>query len=138
MYRGEVVKKIFVLFISIFVVGLFAEDRIWNISYKDALEQSKGSSKKVMILFTQDGCSQCTVLKETVLKDSSIQKSINKFFIPVEIDIRNEKIPKGFKVFGTPMVFFVKSDKQILKTRVIGATTPDGFRRYLGKAVMER
>ena len=62
-----------------------------NVSYdlSASLDDAKLENKTVMLIFDQDSCIYCEMLKDDALSDSEVQKEINDKCIPVIIDINN-------------------------------------------------
>ena len=81
-----------------------------NVSYdlSESLNDAKLENKTVMLVFDQDSCIYCEMLKEGTLSDSDVQKEINEKFIPVIIDINKDyDTADKYDVFGTPLIVFV-------------------------------
>ena len=102
-----------------------------NVSYdlSQALDDAKADNKTVMVVFDQDSCSYCDMLKEDTLSDSKVQDIINRNCIPVILDVnRDYEIASQFEVFGTPEIIFLNGDGEELH-RIDGYVTPDEFLR---------
>ncbi len=100
-----------------------------NVSYdlEQSLKDAKLENKTVMVVFDQDSCGYCDMLKQDTLSDSDVQKIINENCIPVIIDINKDyEIASQFDVFGTPLIIFLDGDGKELH-RIEGYVTPDEF-----------
>ncbi|MBR5503749.1 MAG: thioredoxin family protein [Methanobrevibacter sp.] len=81
-----------------------------NVSYdlSESLNDAKLENKTVMLVFDQDSCIYCEMLKDGTLSDSDVQKEINEKFIPVIIDVNKDyDTADKYDVFGTPLIVFV-------------------------------
>lgn len=94
---------------------------------QEALGKARAQKKFVLIAFHIQGCPYCKKMKETVYRDAEMQKRIEKYFIPVEIDLEHseEFLYKGrmmstqslaeiFKVEGTPTLTFLNEDGDLI------------------------
>ena len=76
-----------------------------------ALKDAKDLNKTVAIVFDQDSCVYCEMLKDDVLSNPQVQKVLNEKCIVVIVDVnKNPDVASKYKVFGTPVTVFVKSD----------------------------
>lgn len=76
-----------------------------------ALKDAKDLNKTVAIVFDQDSCVYCEMLKDDVLSNPQVQKVLNEKCIVVIVDVnKNPDVASKYKVFGTPGTVFVKSD----------------------------
>ena len=76
-----------------------------------AFEASHTQNRTLAIVFDQDSCIYCDMLKEDVLSDSEVQKELNEKFIVLLVDINeNPDIAIEYEIFGTPSVQFLNSD----------------------------
>ena len=84
-----------------------------NVSHNlsESLDDAKLENKTVMLIFDQDSCIYCEMLKDDTLSDSDVQKEINDKFIPVIIDINKDyETADKYDVFGTPIVIFLEDN----------------------------
>lgn len=84
-------------------------------NFKQALNDAKTQNKKVLLIFDQDDCYYCDLLKEDTLSDLEVQKILNKNYIVVDIDVKKEgKLAAEYKIYGTPyLIFLDKNNKEI-------------------------
>ena len=76
-----------------------------------AFNVSHSQNKNLAIIFDQDSCVYCDMLKDDVLSDKDIQKELNENFIVLLVDInKNPDIAQKYNVFGTPTIQFLDSN----------------------------
>ncbi|MFT7003807.1 MAG: thioredoxin-related protein [Sulfurimonas sp.] len=103
-------KLILILLLSSY--SLFAVEFY---SYKDALEIQKKSKKIIMIEIVRTGCHYCEDMHRNVFENQEMSKWLDDRFIPVKINLDNEKLPLGLEVNFTPTFYFINEEKDILK-----------------------
>ena len=78
-----------------------------------AFDISQNENKTLAIIFDQDSCVYCEMLKDDVLSNQDVQKQLNENFVVVLVDInKNPEIAAKYDVYGTPTVQFVDSNGQ--------------------------
>ncbi len=76
-----------------------------------AFNASQSENKTLAIIFDQDSCVYCDMLKDNVLSNSDVQKELNENFIVLLVDInKNPDIAQKYDVFGTPTIQFLDSN----------------------------
>ena len=76
-----------------------------------AFSEAQSQNKSIALIFDQDSCVYCEMLKDDVLSNPDIQKELNEKYIVVLVDInRNPDIAVNYDVFGTPTVQFLDSN----------------------------
>lgn len=92
-----------------------------------ALKDAGTQNKTVMLLFDQDSCYYCDLLKQDVLSKSNVQKELNDKFIVVDVDVNKQpQLAAQYKVVGTPMIVFLDSNSKELQ-RIEGYVSADEF-----------
>lgn len=92
-----------------------------------ALNNSEIENKTVLLLFDQENCYYCDLLKSDVLSDSNVQKELNENFIIVSVDINHDPQLAGeYQVLGTPTIIFLDSSNNELG-RIDGYVPADEF-----------
>lgn len=96
-----------------------------------AISEAQTQNKKVALIFDQNSCVYCEILKDNVLTNSDVQKDLNENYIVVLVDInKNPNIAAKYDVFGTPTVQFLNSTgKEIGK--IEGYVESDQFLKTL-------
>lgn len=75
-----------------------------------AFNASQSQNKNLAIIFDQDSCVYCDMLKEDVLSNADVQKQLNENYVVLLVDINeNPDFAAKYNVVGTPMVKFVDS-----------------------------
>ncbi|MEK6977324.1 MAG: thioredoxin fold domain-containing protein, partial [Candidatus Hydrothermarchaeota archaeon] len=88
-------------------------------SFEKGVEEAKKHNKTMFIYFRSDYCSWCRKFAEEVLTNASVVDRLKESFIPVAVDVDNEKdLLHQFDVFGTPTIVFVDSNGKELKKLV--------------------
>lgn len=92
-----------------------------------AFNLSHSQNKTLAIIFDQDSCYYCDLLKKDVLSDKNVQKELNDKCIVLIVDInKNPKVAAKYNVFGTPVVLFVDSNGKTLQ-KIEGYVGSDVF-----------
>lgn len=92
-----------------------------------ALSDAGAQNKTVMLLFDQDSCYYCDLLKSDVLSNPDVQKELNNGFIVVAVDVnKDSKLASDYKVVGTPMTVFLDSNSHEVN-RIEGYVSADEF-----------
>ena len=75
-----------------------------------AFNESQVQNKTVAIIYDQESCVYCDILKDDVLSNATIQKEMNDKYITLLVDInKNPEFAASHKVLGTPTVEFIDS-----------------------------
>lgn len=92
-----------------------------------AMSDAGSQNKTMMLLFDQDSCYYCDLLKSDVLENKDVQKVLNDKFIVVDIDInKDSQLAADYKVLGTPIVAFLDSNNTEMN-RIEGYVSADEF-----------
>lgn len=71
----------------------------------------QSENKTLAIIFDQESCVYCDMLKDNVLSDKNIQKELNENFIVLLVDInKNPDVAQKYDVYGTPTIQFLDSN----------------------------
>ena len=96
-----------------------------------AFDISQNENKTLAIIFDQDNCVYCEMLKDDVLSNPDVQKQLNENFVVVLVDIhKNPEISAKYDVYGTPTVQFVDSNGQEIN-KIEGFVDSNEFLRTL-------
>ena len=106
-------------------------------SPKENSEKELKIPKKISMLFvTQPSCPSCDKLEET-MELSTPKALISKYFNLKKIYL-GEKLPDGLiKPNGTPTVYFLGSNNEILVEPMVGEKEEQGLLEYLEDALLE-
>lgn len=76
-----------------------------------AFEASNIENKTLAIIFDQDSCVYCDMLKENVLTNPDVQKQLNENYVVLLVDINeNPDIADKYDIYGTPSIQFISPD----------------------------
>ena len=117
--KGYFMKKIVVMiFFSMMFLSCESNislDEKQKVSkYQKALSLAKESRKIVMLKLTSEDCHFCKKMDKEVMLDREVLSFLNKSFIPVEINVKTEKLPLGLKHKVTPTFFFIDKDEKVV------------------------
>jgi thiol:disulfide interchange protein DsbD len=63
------------------------------------------------LIFDQDSCYYCDLLKQDTLSDLEVQEILNNDYIVADVDINREaSLAAEYQVFGTPTMVFLECD----------------------------
>jgi len=71
-------------------------------------------------------------MKQAVLPQKEVANYLDKHFIPVMLEINDDRLPKGFSYYATPTFFVVSPDGKSVE-RVVGGANASQFLDYLKK-----
>jgi len=108
---------------------LFAEGVQWR-SWGAGLKEAKETDRIIMIDAVRTGCHYCDDMEEAVFKDEAMAAYIEKRFVPVKVNLSEERMPLDLEVSMTPSFFFVTEGGTLLKT-VPGSWNREDFRSFL-------
>jgi len=88
-------------------------------SLESGLEKAKSTERTVFLYLHSKSCGWCKKFEEEVLTDSVVISVVEDSFIPVAIEINEQKdLAEKFKVYGTPtMVFLEPGGDEIYRIR---------------------
>ena len=95
--------------------------------YAQALDDAKINNKTVLLIFDQDSCYYCDLLKQDTLSDLEVQEILNNDYIVANVDINREaSLAAEYQVFGTPTMVFLDGDANQIY-RIEGYVPADEF-----------
>lgn len=95
------------------------------------LDDAKINNNSIMLIFGQDSCYYCDLLKEEVLSDEEVQKELNGNFNVVFVDVNEHyDIAAEFEVMGTPTCVIIDTNGHELG-RIDGYVSSDEFLDYV-------
>jgi uncharacterized protein YyaL (SSP411 family) len=109
--------------------SLFGEGVAWR-TWDAGMKEAKASHKIIMIDAVRTGCHYCDDMEEAVFRDAVMAAYIESRFVPVKVNLSNEKMPLDLDVSMTPTFFFVTEEGTLLK-RVPGSWNRKDFRSFL-------
>lgn len=129
-------RKIF-LFIVLLSVNLFAEPD-WTDSISEAKLSAEKENKYIMVMLSKDGCDACWYMENIVFDDDKVKALLDTNFIPVYLDIDQDKIPAEFKYVGTPTFYFLDASGKKLGFRISGAKNVKDFTNIVNKILKKQ
>lgn len=130
-------KKIIILLavLAILSVGLsanFAANTLNNTTdLNAAISDANSQNKSVVIIFDQDNCVYCDMLKENVLSDAKVIDVLNNRSIVVFVNInQHPELATKYKAYGTPITVILDSNQQEIE-RIEGYVEADEFLKTL-------
>lgn len=120
-------KKIALIFA--FLLFVYGDELRWH-SFDGALKLAKKSNKIVMIEAMSKNCHYCIEMENKVFTDKEVIKKINRYFVPVKIDIYKDNLPVDIEVYLTPTFIFVDKNKKVIK-KIPGAWHKEDFLNIL-------
>ncbi len=107
-----------VLLAVVWMIGsgtLLGQEIQWRKSLDDALLESEGTGKPVLLHFSADWCRPCQELKKYVLSDTKVIRTVNSKVIPVQIDMDlRADLVKQYAVTNIPTDVFVDHKARVL------------------------
>ena len=87
--------------------------RQWTFDYTEALERAKKEHKPVFLQFHRDKCSGCHKTYETVYPDPVVAKEVSEWFIPLQLDIiEDREIRRKYAAVWTPSFYVLDHNGQ--------------------------
>lgn len=130
-------KKIIILLavLAILSVGLsanFAANTLNNMTdLNAAISDANSQNKSVVMIFDQDNCVYCDMLKENVLSDAKVIDVLNNRSIVVFVNInQHPELATKYKAYGTPITVILDSNQQEIG-RIEGYVEADEFLKTL-------
>ncbi len=120
-----------ILVFLLLALHLYGAQVFWNDTYKDALEDAKDSHKPILVFMSQEGCSSCKYMENTVLVDKKVSDYIDKHYVAAHLDIHSNDAPMELQIPVTPVFYFLNSDESELKEAMIGAKKASVFLKYI-------
>jgi thioredoxin-related protein len=81
----------------------YASDKLNILSYETALQKAQEAHRPLFVFFTSPWCYQCTEMERKVFSNKDIISLLNERFLPVEVDISQEKgLKEHFLINYTP------------------------------------
>ena len=96
-------------------------------SYEDALKLQKTNGKTIMVDVMRSDCHYCAKMEEETLNDAEMSAWLESRFIPVEINLDFDELPRGLNVFVTPTFFFLDTSHKVTK-KLAGYWSKEDFK----------
>jgi len=109
---------------------------LWGVefhTYKEGLKIQKQTGKIMMIDIMRTGCHYCEKMEKNVFQDKELSALIEKKFVPVKINLADEKLSGGMHIDFTPTFYFIDKKGKIIK-RLPGSWTIEDF-KFIAKKI---
>lgn len=93
---------------------LLFSDIKWAEDIDEAYEIAAKENKVVMVMLSRRGCPGCDYMKDIVFPKSDVSIELEKHFVSVHVDVREDFIPEGLSFFATPTFYFLNKDEKVL------------------------
>lgn len=130
-------KKIFfvALILAILAIGVsanFAADSLNNVTdLNKAIDDAKSQNKNIMLIFSQDDCYYCDLLKKDTLSNGDVISKLNEGYVTVIVDVNQQpQLAAKYKVFGTPVIVFMDQNQKDIG-RIEGYVDANEFLDYI-------
>ncbi len=116
---------------------LWGTELPWRSDYARALAEAKKAGKNLMIFIEAKHCPYCEKMKQEVLSDPDVVRSVQEGFVPVRLLIDDPIVKREFpKTSVTPTIYFITPKKELLMD-VVGYLNQEFFYWRLGAAEEE-
>jgi thioredoxin-related protein len=126
------------LYLTLFLGTLFANELYHADSYSDALKEAQSKNRAVVLFTHSPFCPYCKKMEQDTLSNPKVIKLLNDKFIFVSIDlsldIETDDVPRKFIPRGTPTTYVIDPDSQELLYSLRGYKTPKSFLNRLNRA----
>ncbi|MRI58142.1 MAG: thioredoxin family protein [Epsilonproteobacteria bacterium] len=119
----------FLLWIVV-VTALFAAGFDWVRDYDQALKLAKEKNRPIMVMISQKDCPTCEYMEDVAFEDDDLIDFVEHNFIPLKLDLKEAK-KLGFKAYGTPTFYFLRSDGSKITRALVGGATAKVFLQKL-------
>jgi len=120
-----VILLLFFCLVAVMPASVSAKSVNWR-KYDEGVAMGKAEGKKLFINFYATWCRFCTVMDNTTFKDSETIDYLNKYFIPIKVNVdRNRKPGALYRVSGLPTSLFVTEDGKTEIKRFSGYIPPE-------------
>ena len=118
-------KTIYILIFSFTFLFSGNIDFAENLSL--AKEKAIKSNKPLMIMYSTATCPECNYMKKKVFKNDEVSSYVNKNFIPVVMDINEDKKQLPYPFIGIPTFFFSDATNMKLINKSLGGMREEKF-----------
>ena len=126
-------QKAFFLLMLI-VSSLYANPE-WTDSIEEAMIRAQKENKQIMVMLSKDACDACWYMENIVFDDDKVKTLLYTKFIPVYLDVHQDKIPVNFKYVGTPTFYFLDAKGKKLGFRISGVKNIKDFTKIMNKVL---
>ena len=96
------------------------------VDLKEVFKQAKKEKKLVLIKATSEYCHFCKIMEREVFSNKDVKEILKKDYVVKEVDVFKKDLPPYLKYRVTPTLFFIDSDKKVLK-KISGSLKKSDF-----------
>lgn len=97
----------------------FAASIDWQSYSSDVFSKAKSEHRLVLIFGMATWCPWCSRMTSEVFTDSRVVDLVNKYYIPVMVDIDNEPdTAKQYNMYGVPASIIINGDYKIIEKKM--------------------
>lgn len=110
-----------------------------DLSYSQAISLAKKANQNIFVYFNADWCLPCQLVKDGILSDGRVKKTLKENFVHVEVDIDNKKQIEWTESYGSTCLphFLVLNDQGNILKEIAGAIPIDLFYNILLQYTIE-
>jgi thioredoxin-related protein len=103
----------------------------WSGDLKAAWEVASEQQRPLLVFVTMDGCPHCQKMKQTTLRDKSVQRDLKSRFVTVALNLKDEPDFIGILRIRTfPAMVVIQPNGDVLES-ISGYQTPKQLREKL-------
>ncbi len=103
----------------------------WSGDLKAAWEVASEQQRPLLVFVTMDGCPHCQKMKQTTLRDKSVQRDLKSRFVTVALNLKDEPDFIGvLRIRTFPAMVVVQPNGDVLES-ISGYQTPRQLREKL-------
>ena len=122
--------------IMLYLASLINLEAVQWMSLDEGLDKAKKSHKLIMIDVVRDRCHFCSDMDNNVFKDKKMSTWVESCFIPVKLNLSEDKLPNGLKATVTPTFLFVNKKLELVK-KIQGSWNIQDFKQLSQKLCKE-
>lgn len=103
--------------------------------YAKAVQSAQESKKPLFVMVSSPKCPECNYMKKNIFIQKEVYEYIHKNFTPVELHVRDKKIPEQMKYWGIPRFYFSKDGENVYKKKM-GGMKKEQFIEFMKKGTL--
>ncbi|MGB5963967.1 MAG: DUF255 domain-containing protein [Sulfurimonadaceae bacterium] len=102
------------LFMTLFIGVLFANEIEWNESFEAAKAKAQKEDKIIYVLITSETCRWCRKLEDNTLENKQVINNLNTKYAAVALTRGKDTYPPCLKAPMVPMSYFLTPERTVL------------------------
>jgi thioredoxin-related protein len=115
---------------TLFSTILFAGELAWQKDIATAFDKAQKENKIVMVMVEGEHCRWCKKMKHRTLSDDSVVKRLKSYVVVKVMREDTEAVKDLPEIQGVPTIFFLKANKELVKS-VVGYYDVFDFTSYI-------